>query len=273
MREDAITEDTIREDGELLYSVTDGIGHIIMNRPHRRNALTFGMYDRIKEICTIVGTDADPDDVRVLIFSGGGDAAFAAGTDISQFRTFTAQDAINYEQMIDGTLTTIEECSVPTIGALTGFCTGGGAAIAATMDIRIGSRDLKVGAPIARTLGNCLAIGNLSRFVRLVGEARVKYMLLTAQLIDAEEAASAGFISECLAGREAVLARADEIAKGITELAPLTLDATMRGMRRLQTMTPLPDDHDLVEQCFGSADFKEGVAAFFDKRRPDWKGV
>ena len=266
-------ENAMQDDGELHYSVTDGIGHVVLNRPHRRNALTFEMYDRIKAICTTVGTDADPDDVRVLIFSGGGDAAFAAGTDISQFRTFTAEAAINYEQMIASPLTTIEECRVPTSGALNGFCTGGGAAIAATLDIRIGSRDLKVGAPIARTLGNCLAIGNLSRFVRLVGEARVKYMLLTAQLIGAEEAASAGFISECLDDRDAVLARADEMARGITELAPLTLDATMRGMRRLQTMTPLPDDHDLVEQCFGSADFKEGVAAFFDKRKPDWKGV
>jgi enoyl-CoA hydratase len=266
-------DQAMQQDEELLYNVTDGIGHIVLNRPHRRNALTFGMYDRIKEICTLAGTDADPDNVRVLIFSGGGDAAFAAGTDISQFRTFTAQDAINYEQMIDRTLTTIEECRVPTIGALNGFCTGGGAAIAATLDIRIGSNDLKIGAPIARTLGNCLAIGNLSRFVRLVGEARVKYMLLTAQLIDAEEAASAGFISECLDDRESVLQRANDMARGITELAPLTLDATMRGMRRLQTMTPLPDDHDLVEQCFGSADFKEGVAAFFEKRKPDWKGV
>ena len=263
----------MQDEDELLYSVTDGIGHIVLNRPHRRNALTFGMYDRIKAICTTVGTATDPDGVRVLIFSGGGDAAFAAGTDISQFRTFTAQDAIEYEQMIDGTLTTIEDCRVPTIGALNGFCTGGGAAIAAALDIRIGSEDLKVGAPIARTLGNCLAIGNLNRFVRLVGEARVKYMLLTAQLIGAAEAASAGFISELHEDRDAVLARAGDMARGITELAPLTLDATMRGLRRLQRMQPLPDDHDLVEQCFGSADFKEGVAAFFDKRKPDWKGV
>ena len=182
-------------------------------------------------------------------------------------------DAIDYEHRIDATLTMIEECRIPTIGALNGFCTGGGAAIAASLDIRIGSRNLKIGAPIARTLGNCLAIGNLNRFVRLVGEARVKYMLLTAALIDAEEAASAGFISELHADRDAVLARADEMARGITELAPLTLDATKRGLQRLRAATPLPDDSDLVEQCFGSGDFKEGVSAFFEKLKPDWKGV
>ena len=258
---------------ELLYSAKDGIGHIVLNRPHRRNAMTFGMYDRIKEICARAGTADDPDGLKVLIFSGGGDAAFAAGTDISQFRTFTSKDAINYEAMIDEVLTTIESCRVPTIAALNGFCTGGGAAIAAASDLRIGSRDLKVGAPIARTLGNCLAISNLGRFVRLVGEARVKYMLLTATLIDADEAASSGFISELLDDREAVLARAEEMAWGIAELAPLTLDATMRGLQRLRETVPLPDDHDLVEQCFGSADFKEGVSAFFEKRKPDWKGA
>ena len=261
------------EDQDLIYSASDGVGHIVLNRPHRRNALTFGMYDRNKEICGRAGTADDPDSLRVLIFSGGGDAAFAAGTDISQFRTFTAADAIDYEHRIDATLTMIEECRIPTIGALNGFCTGGGAAIAASLDIRIGSRDLKIGAPIARTLGNCLAIGNLNRFVRLVGEARVKYMLLTAALIDADEAASSGFISELHADREAVLARAGEMARGITELAPLTLDATKRGLQRLRAATPLPDDSDLVEQCFGSSDFKEGVSAFFEKRKPDWKGI
>lgn len=258
---------------ELQFTARGGIGHIVLNRPHRRNAMTFDMYARIREICSMAGSEEDPDGLKVLVFSGGGDAAFAAGTDISQFKTFTSQDAIEYEAMIDRTLVTIEECRLPTIAALNGFCTGGGAAIAACCDIRIGSRDLKVGAPIARTLGNCLAIGNLSRFVRLVGEARVKYMLLTAQLIDADEAASAGFISELLEDRDAMLARADELASTITELAPLTLDATKRGLRRLQAVTPLPDDHDLVEQCFGSADFKEGISAFFEKRKPDWKGV
>lgn len=258
---------------ELIYRAEDGIGHVVLNRPHRRNAMTFGMYEQLKSICARAGTADDPDGLKVLIFSGGGDAAFAAGTDISQFRTFTSADAINYEAMIDDVLGTIESCRVPTIAALNGFCTGGGAAIAAASDLRIGSRDLKVGAPIARTLGNCLAIGNLARFVRLVGEARTKYMLLTASLIGAEEAASSGFISELLEDREAVLTRAHEMARGITDLAPLTLDATMRGLQRLRDTVPLPDDHDLVEQCFGSGDFKEGVSAFFEKRKPDWKGA
>ena len=105
------------EDQDLIYTAADGVGHIVLNRPHRRNALTFGMYDQIRQICARAGTDDDPDRLKVLIFSGGGDAAFAAGTDISQFRTFTKEDAINYEEMVDSVMTGIESCRIPTISS------------------------------------------------------------------------------------------------------------------------------------------------------------
>lgn len=256
---------------ELQFSVCDGVGHIMLNRPHRRNALTFAMYDEIGRICRAISAGDRPE-INVLMISGGGDKAFAAGTDISQFRTFSAADAAEYEEMINRVLTDIEQCPVPTIALLNGFCTGGGAMIAATTDIRIASKDMQLGAPIARTLGNCLAIANLRRLVRLVGEARVKYMLLTAQLIDADAAATAGFVSEILPDQAALMARGNELAQMMAGMAPLTLRATKEGLRRLQLATPLPDDHDLIALCFGSADFKEGIDAFFDKRRPDWQG-
>ena len=190
-------------EGELLTAEistladADGIGTITLNRPHRRNALTFAMYDLIKEICMRAGGSDDADKLRVLIFKGGGDAAFAAGTDISQFKSFSRpEDAINYETMIEAVLQAIEQCQIPTIAALNGFVTGGGAAIAAACSIHIGSHSVKLGVPIAKTLGNCLAIANLRRFVQLVGPARTAHILLTSQLIDAEAALQAGFITE-----------------------------------------------------------------------------
>ena len=145
---------------ELLYEVKNNIGRIILNRPHRRNALTFAMYDRIKDICRIAGT-SNPDKVRILIFSGGGIMAFAAGTDISQFRDFTdKQHAIDYEEKIEMVMEQIEQCAVPTIAALNGFVTGGGAGVAASCAIRIASADVQIGVPIARTLGNaCRSAG------------------------------------------------------------------------------------------------------------------
>ncbi len=263
----------ISDENELLFHAENGIGTITLNRPHRRNALSFGMYARIKQICAVAGRQDDPHQLRVIIFQGGGDMAFAAGTDISQFKDFTRrEDAIEYEQMIEQVLHEIEHCEVPTIAALNGFVTGGGAAIAAACAIRIGSASIRVGVPIAKTLGNCLAIANLRRFIALIGEARTTHILLTAQLISAQDALLAGFITELCDDQEHVEKRALEIAQSITQSAPLTIKATLMGIRRLREATQLPADHDLITMCFGSDDFKEGVSAFFEKRPANWTG-
>src|SRR5213075_2929170 len=102
-------------DSDLLYEVRDGIGRITFNRPQARNSLTFNMYERLAAICAKAGEDRS---LKVLILTGAGDKAFAAGTDINQFRAFkTPQDAIDYETRIDQVLGTIEQCPVPTIAA------------------------------------------------------------------------------------------------------------------------------------------------------------
>src|ERR1700760_1194940 len=131
---------------ELLYERVDGIGHVTLNRPQARNALTFPMYERLAEIA------ADPGDVRGVVVTGAGDKAFAAGTDINQFRAFSgAEDAMAYEARIDRVLGVIERCPVPTVAAVGGACTGGGAAIAAACDLRIAAAHARFGFPIART--------------------------------------------------------------------------------------------------------------------------
>ena len=258
---------------DIIYNVSENIGHVVLNRPQRRNALTFDMYKQIGEICATVGTKKDKDKVKVLILSGSGEAAFAAGTDISLFEHFEgAPDGLEYEKNMEFVLEQIETCKVPTIAALNGFVTGGGAGIAASCSIRLGSEDLKVGVPIARTLGNCLAIGTLRRFVNLVGFARTRYILLTAQLIDSREASTAGFISELLADKDAVIRRAFRIAESITGFAPLTVKASITSLNRLEAATKLPKDEDIIEMCYGSNDFKEGRLAFFEKRKPNWQG-
>ena len=258
---------------DLLYSVANHIGHIVINRPDRCNAISFAMYKRIGEICAVAGTEADPDKVKVLILSGSGDKAFASGTDISQFLDFSdSQDGVDYETRMENVLRQIEACIVPTIAALHGYVTGGGAGIAAACAIRIGSEDLQVGVPIARTLGNCLAIGTLHRFVSLIGQARTNYILLTAQLIDAQEAKTAGFISELLVDKAAVTQRALELATAITTFAPLTLRVTHEALQRLRVADGLPEDEDLIRLCYGSDDFKEGRAAFVEKRKQKWAG-
>lgn len=256
---------------ELLYEIRDGIGYITLNRPEARNALTFGMYQGVAETCANVPDDRS---VRAIVITGAGDKAFGAGTDIAQFRDFTTpKHALDYEATMEGVMRSIEQCKVPTIAAINGACTGGGAAIAAACDLRLCSASLKFGFPIARTLGNCLSASNLQRLVSLVGMGRTRELLLTARLVEAEEALSIGFVSEILPSREALLERATELAAQMATYAPLTLRATKETLRRLRdAQQKLVDASDLIELCYMSDDFREGMEAFLAKRRPDWQG-
>lgn len=248
---------------DLLYEAADGIGLVTFNRPAQRNALTFAMYARLAEIC------ADPGDVRALIVSGAG-GAFAAGTDMGQFRGFSRpEDAWEYEDKMDRTLDTIERCPVPTIAAITGACTGGGAAIAACCDLRICDAGLKFGFPIARTLGNCLSITSLARLSALIGQARVREIIFTARLVGAEEALAAGLVSEVV---DDPVARAREMAERLKGHAPLTMRVTKEGLRRLRVDGAGADDRDLIETAYMSEDFREGMEAFLGKRKPEFKG-
>jgi enoyl-CoA hydratase/carnithine racemase len=261
-------EDVDRLSDPIRYEVEGAVATVTLNRPEARNALTFEMYDRLAEIC---GSVAPGGPVRVLIVTGAGERAFAAGTDISQFRSFrTPRDATAYEERIEGVLTAIETCPVPVIAAIAGACTGGGAGIAAACDIRIAARGARFGFPIARTLGNCLSVANCARLAALIGAGRVTEMIFTARLLSAEEALAAGFVSEVLEGHAPLMARASELATTLAGHAPLTLRATKEAMRRVRMGRR--DDDDLITMCYMSDDFKEGLAAFLGKRRPEWKG-
>src|ERR1700752_1586024 len=146
---------------DLLFDLRDGIGKITFNRPQARNAFTFAMYERLAQVCEQANADRA---IKVLVLQGAGDKAFASGTDINQFRAFTTpQHALDYEERIDRVLGQLEKCRVPTIAAINGACTGGGGGIAACCDLRIGTASTRFGFPIARTLGNCLSMSNLSR--------------------------------------------------------------------------------------------------------------
>jgi enoyl-CoA hydratase len=255
---------------ELLYEVRDGIGRITFNRPQARNALTFPMYERLAEICEAADTDRA---LKVLILTGAGDKAFASGTDINQFRAFKSpQDAIAYEARIDRVLGTLEACRVPTIAAIAGACTGGGAGIAACCDLRIGTATAKFGFPIARTLGNCLSMSSLGRLTALIGPARVKEIIFTARLVEAREAASLGLLHEVVEDLPALTRRADELARLIGSHAPLTLRATKEALRRLQQRLSREEGEDLILMCYMSRDFREGMDAFLNKRPPQWAG-
>jgi enoyl-CoA hydratase len=256
--------------GDILFAVDGPVATLTLNRPQARNALTFDMYRAITRHLQSITVDGP---VRAVVLQGAGDKAFAAGTDISLFRDFTtAEQGLAYEREMVEHFRALEDCAVPTIAALTGAVTGGGAAIAACCDIRIGSDDLRFGVPIAKTLGNCLAIKTLDKLVGLVGRARTADILLTGRLIGSEQALAAGLVSEVHADAQATKARARALALEMAEMAPLTLRATRTLLNRLARTGAATDDRDIVGAVYGSHDFREGVAAFVAKRPPKWQG-
>ncbi len=258
------------EADELLYEVKDGIARITFNRPQARNAFTFAMYERLAEICQSAENDRS---IKAMLLTGAGDKAFASGTDISQFKAFkTAEDALAYESRIDRVVGTLEKCRVPTIAAIAGACTGGGGALAAACDLRIAAANARFGFPVARTLGNCLSMGNYARLAALIGIARAKEIIFTARLVEAEEAKSVGLVSEVLPDHAALMTRAEELAKHVASLAPLTLRATKEALHRLTPRIPTEEGRDLILMCYMSQDFREGMDAFLSKRPPQWKG-
>ena len=255
---------------ELLYDKRGDVAWVTFNRPQARNALTFAMYQGLAEIC---GRIEKTREAKVVVITGAGDKAFAAGTDIAQFKDFkSGEDGIGYERKMDATLEIIERCPVPTIAAVSGFCTGGGIAIAGACDFRIAAANAQFGVPIARTLGNCLSMSNYARLTALVGPQAVKEMLLLAKMVDAEKALQAGLVMEVLPDAAALQARAQQLAETLAGHAPITLSTTKEAMRRLQAKIAGENIDDLIRTTYGSADCREGMSAFLEKRPPKWTG-
>jgi len=255
---------------EILFEVKDsGIAWLTFNRPQARNAMTFAMYEGIAEVCSKIENDAS---VRVLIIRGAGDKAFVSGTDISQFRDLkTDEQALEYEARMDRVFDALEEVRVPTIAAIQGACTGGGAGIAAACDLRIGAPSAKFGFPIARTLGNTLSMRNHARLAALLGVARTKDMIFLARLLDADEMLRVGLLSE-ITTEDGLYERAEALARTLLDHAPLTLRGTKEALTLIVRHWNPGGGEPIVVRSYTSKDFQEGVDSFLAKRKPRWRG-
>src|SRR5438132_3930365 len=142
-------------DGTVRLEIDGAIAHVTFDRPKARNAMTWGMYGELASICDELRARSD---VRCTVFRGAGGEAFVAGTDIEQFRAFKdGDDGVEYERRIDAGIAKLEALPMPALAVVEGWCVGGGLAIATACDIRIATPASKFGAPIARTLCNCLS--------------------------------------------------------------------------------------------------------------------
>jgi enoyl-CoA hydratase len=253
--------------GIVRFDRDGAVAHVVFDRPEARNAMTWTMYEELGSICDRIR--ADPS-IRIATFRGAGNA-FVAGTDIQQFVDFkSGEDGIAYERRMEGFLAGVDGLPCPTLAIINGWCVGGGLAIAACCDLRIATPKASFGVPIARTLGNCLSIGNYARLVAELGIGRVKRILLTGEMLSAEEAREAGFIAE-IVDSDSIDRRAAELVERLTQNAPITMRVSKEAIRRVIASVPVEGD-DLIRECYGSQDFQHGVRAFLSKRKPEWSG-
>lgn len=256
--------------GEVIdgigLAIMDGVAHITFSRPEARNAMSFAMYLRLDAICEQL--ESGPP-LKAIIFRGEG-GAFVAGTDIAEFTAFgDGADGVSYEAMIERAVSRLEALLAPTVAVVDGPAIGGGLVIAAACDLRLVTPSSRFGVPIARTVGNCLSAANIARLVRAFGDGPARQMLLLSKLLDGETVHRLGFSVACVEP-ELLETEAERLIATLSAAAPLTIAACRELLDRI---TPTaPDDSDVVERVYGSADFREGVAAFLEKRRPEWSG-
>ena len=250
----------------VLWDIDGSIGTLTFNRPQARNALTWEMYDALVTACEQV--DATPS-LRIMVIRGAGEA-FAAGTDINQFRDFaTGDDGVAYERRLDAIIDRVERVTRPTIALIDGPAVGGGCAIALACDLRLCTVRAKFGVPVARTLGNCLSMANTARLVDLIGPARTRDLLFTGRLIDAEEAMAAGLVTRMI-GSDNIDAEVRMLALELSQRAVSTIAATKALLRTIRAHRCPPSADDIIAKCYASDEFKEGVAAFLAGRKPRW---
>ncbi|HEX6162337.1 MAG TPA: enoyl-CoA hydratase [Vicinamibacterales bacterium] len=250
------------------WDINESVASVTVNRPEARNALTWEMYDAIVEACDRAEADQD---VRVLIIRGSG-GAFAAGTDIRQFRDFAdGEDGVAYERRLDAVIDRIEGLTIATIAEIDGAAAGGGCAIAMACDLRICSERARFGVPVSRTLGNCLSMANTARMVDLIGPALTRDLLLTGRMIDARDAHAAGLANAVFPSEE-LQQETFKIAAELSTRACSTVAATKKMLTRLRDhrRPPAGAADDIIRECYGSKEFKEGVTAFLAGRKPNW---
>ena len=256
---------------DLLLAAEGGVAWLTFNRPQARNAMTFEMYDGVIKACDLVEAD---ERLRVLVLKGAGGRAFASGTDIRQFQDFhVAGDVLAYEARVSRVADRLEGVKRPTIAMIQGDAVGGGMGLAMCCDMRICTPESRFGIPTARTVGNCLNIANYARMIDLIGPMRAKELMFTARLYNGAEAQAIGFVNEVVP-LDGLEVRVRELATTIAGNAPLTIQATKEAIRRIQVLRRIQnaDGQDLLLGCYLSADFKEGVNAFLEKRPAMWTG-
>ncbi|MEW6125476.1 MAG: enoyl-CoA hydratase-related protein [Acidobacteriota bacterium] len=253
----------------VLVEKRGRVGVIIVNRPDKLNALNSATR---RDILTALDKLENNEDVRVVVITGAGEKAFIAGADINEFAGMTA---VKQRAVMKGrrAFDAVEDFTKPVIAQINGFCLGGGCELALACDLRIASTRAKLGQPEIK-LGIIPGGGGTQRLTRLIGEGKAMELILTGDFISAEEAHRLGLVNHVYEPEE-LEAKTMELANRIAELSPVALamaKASVKNAARMNLREGLDSEVDLFAICFSSEDKEEGVRAFLEKRKPEFKG-
>jgi enoyl-CoA hydratase/carnithine racemase len=256
---------------DVIALARDGfIATVILNRPHKLNALTKAMWRELGEAIERLSGD---DTLRCIILRGAGEKAFSPGNDIGEFATERADkaQAIAYGAVMHATVRALQQCRHPLVAQIHGICVGGGLEIAALCDLRICGESSRFGAPV-KNLGLVMAYPEMAPLVRLAGPDVALEILLEGRIFDAAEAREKRLVTRVVPD-ERVAAEAWATAQRIAEGAPLAARWHKKFARRLADAAPLTEaEYDECFDCFDSEDFRIGYAAFLAKKRPEFTG-
>ena len=258
---------------DILVEENDGIATVTFNRPEKRNAISYEMWLELGRIASHL---ADSPTTRVVVLRGAGGEAFSAGADIADFEEHRSDSvkARRYASVIDATMDAVESLPKPTISLIEGYCVGGGFELAHACDLRLAADNARMGVTAAR-LGIAVGYWELRRLVRLAGRGGALYVLLTAGIMDAQEALHLGLVQRVVPTGE-IERYTYDLAQQMARLAPLSHKVHKEMVRTVLEKPDLgdlsPEEEALPFYHFDTEDFREGRRAFLEKRPPEFVG-
>ena len=254
----------------LLTSLENNIYTITINRPDKLNALNKNV---IEELSVAIDEVYNNNEIRSAIITGAGPKAFVAGADISEFLSLDASGGKALAQKgQDMVFSKVENCPKPIVAAVNGFALGGGCELAMSCHFRLASDNAKFGQPEVN-LGLIPGYGGTQRLVQLIGKGKAMELLMSGNMIDANEAKQLGLVNH-VTSSENLLEETKKILSVINSKAPLAVAACIRSANAVfdESKNGFESEVDEFGKCFGTEDMKEGVSAFLEKRKANFKG-